>query len=146
MVDRFREQGALSWFELTTPDVHASEAFYTRLFGWTTEPWIGERTYTLVKVNGQEVGGMAPSDQTRKPPGWGIYITVTDVDETARRVPEFGGKVLVQPTDIPKVGRFCLIEDPQGAVITAVTYCRRAPESRGAAPFVVLHGSIPSDP
>ena len=51
-------------------------------------------------------------------------MTVTDVDETALRVPEYGGKVLVPPTDIPKVGRFCVIEDPQGAVITAITYCR----------------------
>ena len=126
MADHFREQGAFSWFELTTRDVHAAEAFYTRLFGWTTEPWIGERSYTMVKVNGKEVGGItaAPSEQTPKPLGWGIYITVTDVDETARRVPEFGGKVLVHPTDIPKVGRFCIIEDPQGAVITAITYCR----------------------
>lgn len=125
MADRFREQGAFSWFELTTTDVHAAEAFYTRLFGWTTEPWIGERSYTLIKVDGKDVGGIAPApaDGTR-PVGWGLYITVTDVDETARKVPEFGGKVLVQPTDIPKVGRFCIIEDPQGAVITAITYCR----------------------
>ena len=126
MGDRFREQGAFSWFELTTADAQAAAAFYTRLFGWTTEPWLGERAYTLIKVDGKEVGGIAAAapDQSPRPPGWGIYITVTDVDETARRVPEFGGKVLVQPADIPKVGRFCIIQDPQGAVITAITYCR----------------------
>lgn len=126
MADQFREQGAFSWFELTTTDVRAAESFYTRLFGWTTEPWAGETDYTLIKVNGKEVGGIVkvPSGETPKPCGWGIYITVTDVDETARKAPEFGGKVLVQPTDIPRVGRFCIIEDPQGAVITAITYCR----------------------
>jgi uncharacterized protein len=126
MVDRFREQGAFSWFELTTSDVRAAEAFYTRLFGWTTEPWIGEGTYTLIKVDGQEVGGIRalPAEGSGRTLGWGICITVTDVDETARKVPEYGGKVLVQPTDIPKVGRYCIIEDPQGAVITAITYSR----------------------
>jgi uncharacterized protein len=126
MVDRFREQGAFSWFELTTTDVRAAESFYTRLFGWTTEPWIGEGSYTLIKVDGKEVGGIvaARAGDKSKTVGWGLYITVTDVDETARKVPEFGGKVLVQPTDIPRVGRFCIIEDPQGAVITAITYCR----------------------
>jgi uncharacterized protein len=126
MSDRFREQGAFSWFELTTTDVQAAEEFYCRLFGWTTEPWLGEGTYTLIKVDGQEVGGMvaAPAGESPRPAGWGIYLTVTDVDETARRVPEFGGKVLVQPTDIPKIGRYCIIQDPQGAVITAITYCR----------------------
>lgn len=126
MADQFRKQGAFSWFELTTTDVRAAESFYTKLFGWTTEPWIGEGSYTLIKVDGEEVGGMVspPSGDTQKPCGWGIYVTVTDVDETARKAPEFGGKVLVQPSDIPRVGRFCIIEDPQGAVITAITYCR----------------------
>ena len=126
MADRFREQGAFSWFELTTNDVRGAEAFYTRVFGWTTEPWIGEGTYTLIKVDGKEVGGIVAAAPEGRPraPGWGIFVTVTDVDETARRVPEFGGKVLVQPTDIPKVGRYCVIVDPQGALITAITYCR----------------------
>lgn len=126
MADQFRKQGAFSWFELTTTDPRASEAFYTRLFGWTMEPWVGEGSYTLIKVDGQEVGGMvsAPAGEERRPSGWGIYVTVTDVDETARKVPELGGKVLVQPTDIPKVGRFCMIQDPLGSVITAITYCR----------------------
>ena len=126
MGDRFKEQGAFSWFELSTTDVHAAETFYSRLFGWTTEPWVGEGAYTLIKVDGKEVGGImaAAPDGRHRTVGWGICITVTDVDETARKVPEFGGKVLVQPTDIAKVGRFCVIEDPQGAQIIAITYCR----------------------
>jgi predicted enzyme related to lactoylglutathione lyase len=125
MADQFREQGAFSWFELTTTDVRAAETFYSRVFGWTMEPWTGEGSYTLIKVNGKEVGGMVMGSVTSpKPYGWGIYVTVTDVDETAAKVPEFGGKVLLEPTDIPRVGRFCVIEDPLGAVITAITYCR----------------------
>jgi uncharacterized protein len=126
MSDQFREQGAFSWHELTTPDVRAAEAFYTRLFGWTTEPWTGEGSYTLIKVDGKEIGGMvaAPSGEGSRPCGWGLYVTVTDVDETAKKVADFGGKLLLQPTDIPRVGRFCIIEDPQGAVISAITYSR----------------------
>ncbi|HBG07478.1 MAG: glyoxalase [Geobacteraceae bacterium GWC2_58_44] len=126
MAEQFREQGAFSWFELTTTDVRKAESFYTRLFGWTTEPWTGEGGYTLIKVNGKEIGGIvsASTVDEPRPCGWGIYVTVTDVDETAKKVPEYGGKVLVQPTDIPRVGRFCIIEDPLGAVITAITYCR----------------------
>ena len=56
--------------------------------------------------------------------GWGVYVTVTDVDETARKAEEFGGKLLLEPTDIPRVGRFCIIEDPLGSVVSAITYCR----------------------
>ena len=126
MSEEFRKQGAFSWFELTSKDVRGAEAFYTKLFGWTTEPWMGEERYTLIKVDDKEVGGIVspPIVDSQKPCGWGLYVTVTDVDETARKVPEFGGRVLVPPTNIPRVGRFCLIEDPQGAVITAITYCR----------------------
>ena len=125
MADQFREQGAFSWCELTTADVPAAQSFYTRLFGWSTEPWDGEADYTLIKVGGKEVAGMAPlrPDHPR-PAGWTVYVTVTDVDLTASKAEELGGKVLVPPTDIPKVGRFCVIQDPQGAVIKAITYSR----------------------
>lgn len=125
MSDQFMQHGAFSWFELTTTDVPDAQAFYTRLFGWTTEPWNGEGGYTLIKVAGREVGGMAhPRGDHPKPCGWGVYVTVTDVDGTAGKAEELGGKVLVPPTDIPRVGRFCVIQDPQGAVVTAITYCR----------------------
>ncbi|HJV66174.1 MAG TPA: VOC family protein [Geomonas sp.] len=126
MTDEFRKQGAFSWFELSTTDVRAAEAFYTRLFGWTTEPWTGEESYRLIKVDGKEVGGIVQSRAGESPPPavWGIYVTVTDVDATARKAAELGGKLLVRPTDIPRVGRFCVIQDPQGGVITAITYAR----------------------
>ncbi|GFO64207.1 VOC family protein [Geomonas paludis] len=125
MTDRFKEQGAFSWFELTTDDVAAAQSFYGRLFGWSTERWDGEADYTLIKVAGKEVAGMAPAGPgRRKPLGWGVYVTVTDVDQTAAKAEELGGKVLVPPTDIPRVGRFCVLQDPQGAVLSAITYCR----------------------
>lgn len=125
MADQFKEQGAFSWFELSTPDLDGSRAFYSRLFGWKTEPWSGAEDYALIKVGGREVGGMTPlRPGQRKPAGWGAYVTVTDVDATAAKAGELGGVVLVPPTDIPRVGRFCVIQDPQGAVITAITYRR----------------------
>jgi uncharacterized protein len=126
MADRFKEQGAFSWFELRTTDVKAAEEFYTRLFGWSTEPWTGVEKYTLIKVDGKEVGGIIASSSGEAPAKsrWGIYVTVIDVDETAKKAIQLGGKLLLEPTDIPRVGRFCVIQDPQGAVITAITYCR----------------------
>lgn len=125
MADQFKEQGAFSWLELSTPDLAGSRAFYSRLFGWKTEPWSGAEDYALIKVGSREVGGMTPlRPGQRKPAGWGAYVTVTDVDATAAKADELGGEVLVPPTEIPRVGRFCVIQDPQGAVITAITYRR----------------------
>jgi predicted enzyme related to lactoylglutathione lyase len=56
------------------------------------------------------------------PPMWGAYVTVDNVDLTAKTAEQLGAKLLVPPTDIPNVGRFCVIQDPQGAVINAITY------------------------
>jgi predicted enzyme related to lactoylglutathione lyase len=55
------------------------------------------------------------------PSHWMSYVAVTDVDATAQRVEELGGKICVPPTDIPKVGRFCVITDPTGATISLIT-------------------------
>lgn len=126
MADQFMQHGAFSWFELTTTDVPAAQAFYARLFGWTTERWNGEGEYTLIKSGGKEVAGMAALRPGHaRSCGWGVYVTVSDVDATASHAEELGGKVLVPPTDIPRVGRLAVIQDPQGATLTVITYCRR---------------------
>jgi predicted enzyme related to lactoylglutathione lyase len=80
--------------------------------------------YTLIKVGGDEVGGMMalPPQAGGMPPAWSVYITVDDVDATARKVAELGGKVITGPQDVPEVGRFCMIQDPQGAFICVITY------------------------
>ena len=53
------------------------------------------------------------------------YVTVDDVDATAKNAQQLGGKVLMGPQDIPTVGRFCVIQDPQGAVISAIKYANQ---------------------
>ncbi len=65
-----KQHGAFSWFELVTPDVEAATSFYAKLFGWTTEkvPMEG-MTYTVVKVAGEDVGGiMAMPPQAKGAP------------------------------------------------------------------------------
>ena len=50
--------------------------------------------YTLIKANGKEIGGMmtTPPEAEGTPPNWGIYITVDDVDATARKAEELGAR------------------------------------------------------
>ncbi len=125
MDEQYKQHGAFSWCELMTTDVDAAKAFYTKLFGWDTEDMsMPGMTYTVVKAGGKGVGGIMPMPKDAKgmPPMWGTYVTVDDVDSTARSAEQFGGKILVPPIDIPNVGRFCVIQDPQGAVISAITY------------------------
>jgi predicted enzyme related to lactoylglutathione lyase len=125
MADPFKQQGAFSWCELMTTDPAAAKDFYVRLFGWELEEMSMEgMTYTVVKAGGEAVGGIMamPAEAQGIPPHWGSYVTVADVDATARKAQELGGKVLVPPLDIPGVGRFSVLQDPQGAVISAITY------------------------
>ena len=58
-------------------------------------------------------------------PQWGVYITVDDVDATARKAEELGGKVLIPPSDIPDVGRFSCLMDPQGVMFSVISYLPR---------------------
>ena len=115
--------GAFSWCELMTADVEAAKRFYTELLGWTTEEVPG-MSYTLVKTGDTGIGGImaAPPQATGAPPQWGIYVTVDDVDATARKAQALGATTIVPLTDIPNVGRFYTFQDPQGAVISIITY------------------------
>lgn len=126
MNDVFKKHGAVSWTELMTTDVEAAKAFYGDLFGWRIEemPMGDQGPYNVIYAGDEHIGGMmhTPPEAEGAPPHWGSYVTVDDVDTVAKRVGELGGKVLFGPHDIPEVGRFCVLRDPQGAVISAITY------------------------
>jgi uncharacterized protein len=119
------KHGAFSWSELITTDTKAALEFYTKLFGWNTEVMhMPGMDYTVVKAGERGIGGvmMAPEGV---PAGWKTYVTVDNIDETAKLAVSLGGKVCMPPTDIPDVGRFAILIDPQGAVIAAITYLKR---------------------
>jgi predicted enzyme related to lactoylglutathione lyase len=112
-----------------TTDPEAAKKFYKDLFGWELQEMsMPGMNYTVVKAAGQGIGGimaMPPNLPPGVPPNWGAYVTVPDVDATAKKAAELGGVILVAPQDIPTVGRFAVIRDPQGAVISAITYLKR---------------------
>jgi hypothetical protein len=127
MNNSFEQHGAFSWFELMTTDTEAAKTFYGQLFGWEMEDTpLEDTTYSVIKVGKQEVGGIMSTAvaqvQGSPPSHWGVYVTVSDVEQTATKAQELGAKILVPPTDIPDVGRFAVLQDPQGAVLSVITY------------------------
>lgn len=125
MDDKLMRHGAFSWFELMTTDVKGAREFYTKLLGWTTQEMpMQDATYTVVEVEGDQVGGIMtlPPDAGEMPPTWGIYITVKDIEQTVKTAGELGGKIFMEPQEIPDVGRFAVIQDPQGAYFAAIQY------------------------
>jgi uncharacterized protein len=120
--------GAFSWTELTTSDPKAARDFYGKLLGWTFQEMdMGTGIYAVIQVAGQGVGGITavPPNAAGMPPAWGGYVTVDDVDKVVAKVAGLGGRVLLAPMDIPTVGRFATIRDPQGATISLITYAAR---------------------
>lgn len=116
--------GTFCWNELASKDVEAAKKFYVELFGWKTKDGdFGTCKYTEILTNdGTPIGGMYQMTEEYGDMNshWMPYVAVTDVDETARRVEDLGGKVCVQPTDMPTVGRFAVINDPSGAVMSII--------------------------
>lgn len=115
--------GSFCWYELMTTDTAAAETFYKSVIGWDTRD-AGHPTmpYTIFASGADAVAGMMtlPQDAIDQGarPGWIGYVEVDDVDASAAKVKELGGKLHVPPTDIPTVGRFSMAADPHGAVIT----------------------------
>ena len=125
MDEKSMKHGAFSWFELMTTDLDSAKKFYTELFNWELKEMPMENmNYTVASVDGEDVAGLMPMPPGTQemPPAWSQYITVDDVDVTAAKAKEMGGKVMVEPQDIPNIGRFCVIQDPQGAWFSAITY------------------------
>ena len=123
-----REPGALGWTELATRDTAAAEAFYTQLFGWEAKTGdAGGQRYTEFKVGTQPDAGMMAMDPAwgDVPPHWMPYFQVSDSDAAAAKALELGGRVFVPPTDIPNVGRFAMLADPQGAMFSVIAITNR---------------------
>jgi len=115
--------GRFCWSELATRDTKAARVFYTELFNWrfkdSKEP---PMEYTEFSVGEMPIGGMMPMTPQHgdAPPHWLPYVAVADCDVTAAKVSKLGGRMLVPPTAIPKVGKFSVFMDPTGAALAIV--------------------------
>lgn len=112
--------GSFVWFELMTSDPDAAESFYKHVVGWSaTDAGFPDWRYTILKADGAPVGGLMKMPAKAPPdakPGWIGYVGVDDVDSYAARIREAGGSLCHGPADIPGVGRFAVVADPEGAV------------------------------
>jgi predicted enzyme related to lactoylglutathione lyase len=109
------EPGALIWTELSSSDVDKSKAFYSSVFGWG---WGGGDDYAEAQVSGRTIGGVMPRRPdmpAEVPDNWLVYFGTADVDADVMKATDLGASVIAGPLDIPDMGRFAVLMDPQGA-------------------------------
>lgn len=131
--------GRFVWYELMTTDTEAAKGFYGEVAGWGAQPApLPGTAYTLFTVGATpECGLMKQPEEACKagagpgdvPPSWIGYVGVEDVDATTEQAKRLGGAVYMPPTDIPTVGRFSVIADPQGAALGLFKALGPAPEN-----------------
>ena len=115
--------GVPCWIDTSQPDPGAAVAFYGGLFGWQFEdvmPPDAEGEYFIGRIRGGDVAAVgsipaaAPQMAT-----WNTYIWVESADDTAAKVRDAGGQVLMDPFDVMDAGRMGVFADPEGAAFCA---------------------------
>lgn len=125
------------WYELMTTDADAAETFYSDVVGWRTQDaGMPGMRYMILSVGEAGVGGIMTIPPNAcaagARPGWIGYIGVDDVDATAGRVKQAGGTIHKLPEDIPGIGRFAVVADPQGASFVLFRGSSEQPPERPA--------------
>jgi len=123
--------GTFVWHENVTADPKRAQEFYTQLFGWEIELFKGDGfEYPMISVNGQSHGGFPPV-QEGTPPHWVGNVAVEDIDATVEKAKAAGGNLIHGPQEIPQIGRFAVLADPQGAVFVGFQSADEPPQSAG---------------
>ena len=111
------------WNELVTTDTKKDGDFYTGLFGWGKDVQnLGPMEYTMFTNDGRQAGGMfqLTPEMGNMPPHWLVYFAVDDCDAKTQKATELGASTMKPPADIPGIGRFAILQDPQGAAFAII--------------------------
>ena len=133
------------WYELMTSDPVAAAKFYGDVVGWSTEDsGQSDKAYCQFKMGEAFVGGMlqiepAAAEMGIKPV-WLGYVNVADLTAALSKLKAAGGQVHMPPTEVPGVGSFAMVSDPQGAMFYIMTPIGEGP-SPSYNPDVPGHGA-----
>ena len=118
-------RGRFLWHELMSSDTGSAAAFYGKVIGWKTQAWEGDVNYSTWLAPSGSVGGLmtlpAEAAAMGAPPAWLLYIGTPNVDAAVADAERLGARILKGVTEIPNVGRFAVVADPQGATFAAFT-------------------------
>jgi uncharacterized protein len=117
--------GVMTWADLTVKDATKVRDFYKAVVGWEAVP-VPMNGYADYQMNlpgtDQPVAGIchAQGANANLPAQWLLYITVADLDASIAACAKHAGTVIVEPRGMGAAGRFCVVQDPAGAVMALI--------------------------
>lgn len=121
--------GSVAWFDLTVPNADEIRDFYAAVVGWSASDvdMGGYADYTMYREGAEDpVAGVchARGVNAGLPPQWLMYVIVDDLDRSMARCTELGGQVIAGPKPMGITARYCVVQDPAGAVAGLISYRR----------------------
>ncbi|HWW89243.1 MAG TPA: VOC family protein [Solirubrobacteraceae bacterium] len=111
--------GVPCWVDTSQPDPEAAVAFYSGLFGWDFEdamPPGSPGKYFIARLRGRDVAAVGSQPEGGPPTAtWNTYVWVDSADESAAKVLDAGGRVLMDPFNVMNAGRMAVVADREGA-------------------------------
>jgi predicted enzyme related to lactoylglutathione lyase len=72
--------------------------------------------FRVLQVEGRGIGGVRSHiDAMGRQPHWSTVFAVADADETVAQARQLGAAVVLEPLDLPAIGRVAVLTDPVGA-------------------------------
>ena len=120
-----KRPGSIIWHDITVPEATHLREFYEAVVGWRSEPVDvhGHEDFNMFAPGATDpVAGIchAIGDIAGLPPQWLMYTVVPDLDESVKNCGELGGAVIFGPNEDGMGGKFCVIQDPAGAVMALI--------------------------
>lgn len=115
--------GHIGWHELHAGEGESAFAFYAGLFGWSKAEALDMGSmgvYQIFTTGGEPAGGMMTKMPDMSTPCWLYYINVDALDTAVARAIGGGGKVIIDPHQVPTGSWIVQCLDPQGAMFALV--------------------------
>lgn len=112
--------GKIGWIDLTTLETEKIRDFYSKVAGWKFENVsMGDyNDYIMLSPNNEPISGICHKLGGNKelPNQWIIYITVENIEKSVDECLKLGGKLISEIKNYGNSAKYCVIEDPSGAV------------------------------
>ena len=113
-------KGRIIWHELLTTDPDAAIEFYRTIAGWDVTPFPDNPSYRIWTTGTRQDAGLMQLPDDLKlmgvPPHWLFYVGVPDAEAAIAQATSLGGQLRMPAQEVPNVGRFAVLADPQGVV------------------------------